>query len=69
MNNLKGLFLGAGLVTAMLSACGSSEKASLTQSGLNPADFDSTVMGKKTELVTLKNANGMEVCLTNYGGA
>ena len=35
---------------------------------MNPADFDSTVLGKKTELVTLKNANGMEVCLTNYGG-
>ena len=41
MRKIKGLFLGAGLVTAMLSACGSGENANLTQSGLNPADFDS----------------------------
>lgn len=59
------LILGAGLVTVMLSAC---ENSNLTQSGLNPADFDSTVLGKKTELITLKNNQGMEVCLTNYGG-
>ena len=68
MKDIKNLFLGAGLLTAMLSACSTSEHSNLTQSGLNPADFDSTVLGKKTELVTLKNANGMEVCLTNYGG-
>ena len=69
MSNVKHLIMGAGLATiATLSACSSSSNASLTQSGLNPADFDSTVLGKKTELVTLKNANGMEVCLTNYGG-
>ncbi len=52
-------------IPVMLSAC---ENSNLTQSGLNPADFDSTVLGKKTELVTLKNNQGMEVCLTNYGG-
>lgn len=65
MKDIKKLFLGAGLVTVMLSAC---ENSNLTQSGLNPADFDSTVLGKKTELITLKNNQGMEVCLTNYGG-
>ena len=65
MKDIKNLILGAGLVTVMLSAC---ENSNLTQSGLNPADFDSTVLGKKTELITLKNNQGMEVCLTNYGG-
>lgn len=30
--------------------------------------FDSTVKGKKTALYTLKNANGMVVEITNYGG-
>ena len=68
MKNIKSLLLGAGLVTVMLSACGSSDHSTLTQSGLNPADFDSTIMDKKTELITLTNGKGMEVCLTNYGG-
>ena len=69
MSTFKTLFMGVGFAAiATLSACSSSSNASLTQSGLNPADFDSTVLGKKTELVTLKNASGMEVCLTNYGG-
>lgn len=31
------------------------------------AAFDSTINGKQTMLFTLKNANGMEVNLTNYG--
>ena len=68
MKNIKSLLLGAGIVSMMLSACGSSDHPTLTQSGLNPADFDSTIMDKKTELITLTNGNGMEVCLTNYGG-
>ena len=69
MSNAKSLFMGVGIAAiATLSACSSSNTGNLTQPGLNPADFDSTVLGKKTELVTLKNANGMEVCLTNYGG-
>lgn len=68
MKNIKSLLLGAGIVSLMLSACGSSDHPTLTQSGLNPADFDSTIMDKKTELITLTNGKGMEVCLTNYGG-
>ena len=55
------------MATVLLSACGS-QQSQITVSGLNPANFDSTINGKKTELITLKNANGMEVCLTNYGG-
>lgn len=68
MKDIKHLFYGAGLMTAVLSACSTSETSNLTQSGLNPADFDSTVLGKKTELIVLNNSKGMEVCLTNYGG-
>lgn len=53
----------------LLAACSGGSKMSNvpTKSGLNPADFDSTIDGKKTELVTLSNKQGMEVCLTNYG--
>ncbi|MCF0193854.1 MAG: galactose mutarotase [Bacteroidaceae bacterium] len=38
-------------------------------SGLKRADFQTTIKGKETDLYTLKNADGMEVCITNYGGA
>lgn len=68
MRNVKKLFFCAGIGAIMLSACQSGETTQLTTSGLNIADFDSTVQGKKTELVVLKNQNGMEACLTNYGG-
>lgn len=37
--------------------------------GLNPEKFRTTVKGKQTDLYTLKNANGCEVAITNYGGA
>ena len=39
-----------------------------TQSGLNPKNFTDNVNGKQTALYTLTNANGMEVCITNFGG-
>ena len=68
MRNVRKLLIAAGLVVITLSACQSGETSALTASGLNPADFDSTINGKKTELVILKNQNGMEACLTNYGG-
>ncbi len=68
MRNVKKLFFCVGIGAMMLSACQSGETTQLTTSGLDIADFDSTVQGKKTELVVLKNQNGMEACLTNYGG-
>ncbi len=40
-----------------------------TISGLKREDFQSIVKGKDTDLYILTNANGMEVCITNYGGA
>ena len=39
-----------------------------TLSGLKRADFQSVVNGDSTDLYLLKNANGMEVAVTNYGG-
>ena len=68
MKKFYSLLLGVGLMTAMLSSCGSAPTSTLTQSGLNPAAFDSTIYGKDTKLIVLKNNKGMEVCLTNYGG-
>lgn len=38
-------------------------------SGLKREDFQALVQGKETDLYTLTNANGVEVSITNYGGA
>lgn len=37
--------------------------------GLKRADFQKNIGGKMTDLFILSNANGMEVAVTNYGGA
>lgn len=39
-----------------------------TRSGLDPNRFADTVNGKQTALYTLTNSQGMEVCITNFGG-
>lgn len=39
-----------------------------TKSGLVRSNFETTVEGKKTDLYVLTNKNGMEVCVTNFGG-
>ena len=55
------------MASMLFSAC-DTKHAQLTISGLDPTAFDSIINGKKTELIALSNQNGMEVCLTNYGG-
>ena len=69
MKNLKGIIMGLGAATAMLTACAGGQSApQLTASGLNPAKFDTIVNGDTVKLYTLKGDKGMEVCITNYGG-
>ncbi|MDR0614194.1 MAG: galactose mutarotase [Dysgonamonadaceae bacterium] len=56
---------------AILSvSCGKKETAELTTaSGLLASRFETTLDGgQTTHLYTIKNANGMEVCVTNIGG-
>ncbi|MBR2360310.1 MAG: galactose mutarotase [Bacteroidaceae bacterium] len=61
--------LGTGVVLSLLAACAPQQpKQELTLSGLNPENFKSEVNGKQTDLYVLKNAAGMEVCVTNFGG-
>ena len=57
------IFLAAAL---SLAAC--APKKGLTVSGLNPADFEGRYNDLPVALYTLKNASGMEVCITNFGG-
>lgn len=64
MKTLKSLLLGAGAMMAMLTAC--SGNATLTESGLDPAKFDTTINDKSVKLFVLKNAKA-EVCVTNFG--
>ncbi|MBD5340828.1 MAG: galactose mutarotase [Bacteroides sp.] len=54
---------------ACVCSCGTSKEDSmLTKSGLDPKNFETVINGDSTSLVSLKNAAGMEVCITNYGG-
>lgn len=58
----------AALGLASCSGNKGAEESTLTLSGLDRAKFQTEVDGKKTDLYTLTNSQGMEVCVTNYGG-
>lgn len=55
-------------VMLLASACTGKQVSEKTASGLEPANFRTEVDGKQTDLFVLKNKNGMEVCITNFGG-
>ena len=59
---------GMGMAFMAMSSCTTETGGSLTISGLDPAAFDTTINQKAVKLYTLKNSNGMEVCITNFGG-
>lgn len=57
------------LAALSLACCGSGkETQQFTKSGLDPKNFEAVFNGDSTRLVTLTNASGMEVCITNFGG-
>ncbi|MBR1416158.1 MAG: galactose mutarotase [Prevotella sp.] len=71
MKKLSGKMLGAGAVLALaLTACtgGQQTGPQLTASGLDPVKFDTIIGADTVKLYTLKGDNGMEVCITNFGG-
>lgn len=57
----------AVMAICLLMSCGE-KKEEATLSGLMKSDFVSEVDGKPTALYVLKNKNGVEACVTNYGG-
>ncbi|MDR1632391.1 MAG: galactose mutarotase [Dysgonamonadaceae bacterium] len=65
----KNIFILAASAILFVS-CGKKETAELTTaSGLQASKFETTTdNGQTTRLYTIKNANGMEVCVTNIGG-
>ncbi|MFR5960328.1 MAG: hypothetical protein ACLUHA_16110 [Bacteroides stercoris] len=56
------------LAALMLASCAQKNQTELTLSGLNPTKFQTVVNDAQTDLYTLKNKAGMEVCITNFGG-
>ena len=63
---MKKKLLGFVAIALVLFGCqGKNEK---TLSGLSKADFKKEINGDTTGLYVLKNAAGMEVCITNFGG-
>ena len=86
MKKIKTLLMGSAVVFAFLCSCNGGKQTvpELTASGINPADYDTTIAvaydynakqftpdstdAKQVKLYTLKNANGIEVCITNFGG-
>lgn len=65
---MKTFVLGLVVVAGIISSCSTKTKDEMTLSGLNPKKFQAEVNGKQAHLYTLTNKNGMEVCITNFGG-
>ena len=68
MKQLRTMIACAGAAIALCTACNTNTESKLTASGLNPTAFDTTINEKPVKLFTLKNKNGMEACITNFGG-
>lgn len=78
MNKTIQLFAFAALTTSVISCNNAADqKTGTSDSSANSTDtssqqtaskFDATIDGKQTALYTLKNANGMQLSITNYGG-
>ena len=60
--------LSAALALTFLACTGGKDAVSLTASGLDASKFDTVINEKPVKLFTLTNANGVEVCVTNFGG-
>lgn len=52
----------------ILASCCGGKQDGLTKSGLDPKNFVDEYNGVPTALYTITNENGMEVCVTNFGG-
>lgn len=68
MRKINSMLIGLGAIAMLSAACASKQEATLTASGLDTAKFDTILQEKPVKLYVLKNNNGMEACITNYGG-
>ena len=58
-------YLALAMVGALVTGCTTTKQSGRLQ--LNKAEFVTTIDGKRTDLYVLKNSNGVEVAITNYG--
>ncbi|MDR1720389.1 MAG: galactose mutarotase [Dysgonamonadaceae bacterium] len=66
---MKKLFLTMGILSMLIVSCVKKEQAEQpTGSGLLPSQFEGIYENDSTHLYVMKNAKGMEVCVTNIGG-
>ena len=66
---MKKFVFALALVSLFAAACKEKpQEPVLTKSGLDPEQFVAQVGDVTTGLYTLTNKNGMEVCITNFGG-
>ena len=56
------------LASLLAVSCEKGPKPFVTLSGLHSENFVTTIGDQTTELFALTNDNGMEVCITNFGG-
>ena len=66
IEDMKKLFLVVTVAVALLS-CKEEVKNVQTFSGLQTKDFVKKIEGKEVSLYILRNAGGLEACVTNYG--
>ena len=67
MKAIKRIILSSAMLSAII-ATSCTKGGMMTESGLDPARFDTTINAKPVQLFVLKNANNMEMCVTNFGG-
>ncbi len=65
---MKNIFMNLAILCGMMLTGSQLTAQSVTKSGLLRKNFQTEIDGKYTDLFVLKNKNGMEACITNYGG-
>lgn len=68
MNRLQYYLFGSILFLGVAVSCDSPPSDQTIQSGLKRENFRTIVNGDSVDLFVIHNNNGMEVCITNYGG-
>lgn len=65
---MKKYMIAAAGTAAVLAGCSIDRSSNITESGLDPLNFVAETQDGMTSLEVLRNASGMEVAITNYGG-
>ncbi len=64
---MRKMLIAMAALLVLLPACKQEQKEQTTASGLLPSKFSAVIDDHQNALYTLKNKNGMEACITNFG--